>query len=148
MITLDEFIESDLSLLAYSDGKCLFESRGSDLIPLLKLLEQKIDSQNGLVLFDRYIGRAAALLMTLIHPTMIYCRIISQGGAEVLHQHNMHFESRQQVAFLMGVTSDEMCRFEKMAHNKNAEELLKALKKKTLNSSQENNDKAPTGDQQ
>jgi len=133
MITLAGFVESDLSLLVYADGKPVFESRASDLTPLLGYIDHQFDYRDELTLYDRYVGRAAALLMTIIRPTTVYCKIISDGGADVLNQYGIPFQSDQQVKFLMGVASGEMCRFEKMARNKSAEEFLRLLKKENAN---------------
>ena len=127
MITLEEFNISQKSLVVYHGAKKVFESNASDLEPLMRYTEQFGTDQSEPTIFDKYTGRAAALIMTLIGPLKVYTGIISEGGAKVFDENGIPFEAGEQVDYLMGVASKDMCRWEKMSLGKSPQELLDTL---------------------
>jgi len=127
MITLDEFINSDNNFIAYRNGEDIFRSAGNDLTPLLSFIDKHGLHLSGLVLFDRYIGRAAALLMSLIGPQEVFTGTISEGGAELLQNAGIDYHFQEKVTYLMGVASGEMCQWEKKSLGKSAEEFYTLL---------------------
>ena len=129
MFTKDQFLGSTASLVVYHGEEAAFESDASDLRGLVTYLGQTELGRNDVTIFDRYIGRAAALLMTLIKPIKVNTGTISEGGAAVLEEHTIPFEADEKVTYLMGVASEGMCRWEKMAVGKSSEELLTELQK-------------------
>lgn len=128
MFTRDQFLSSTASLVVFHGDEIAFESDASDLRPLVTYLGQIEPSGDDVTIFDRYVGRAAALLMTLVEPIKVYTGVISDGGAAVLEQFSIPFEASERVAYLMGVASADMCRWEKAAIGRSAEELLLELR--------------------
>ncbi|KAA3634314.1 MAG: DUF1893 domain-containing protein [Calditrichaeota bacterium] len=128
-MTLSEFQKSGKSLSIYSGTEEIFSSDKDALEPLVEFIQSDATYEN-LVIFDKYIGRAAAMLMTLINPQKVYTPIISQFGREVLQNKSIRYEAEKEVEFLMGVASDSMCRWEKISVGKTAEDLLEMLKKR------------------
>lgn len=129
MYTLRQFLDSDLSLVIYDGDLELFSSRASNLEPLVAFMEKDVPAGNALVVFDRYVGRAAALLISGLKPQKVYTGVISDGGVLVFEEAGIVFEARERAKFLMGVASEDMCRWEKLAQGKSADELLVELKK-------------------
>ena len=127
MFTRDQFLSSIASLVIYHADEIAFESDDSDLRGLVAYLQQTELGRDDVTIFDRYVGRAAALLMSRIKPIKVNTGTISEGGAAVLDEQAIPFESTAKVTFLMGVASKDMCRWEKMAVGKSAEELLAEL---------------------
>jgi len=119
---LQEFLESGASLVAVQGERIVFRSESNDLRPLPELIIEQDMAEGGLLLFDKYVGRAAALLMTRLRPAKVFAGIISAGGAETLCRFEIEFEAGEEVEYLMGVASDGMCRFEKMALGKSPDE--------------------------
>ncbi|MCP4686346.1 MAG: DUF1893 domain-containing protein [bacterium] len=129
MYTLQEFLDSDLSLVIYVADKEEFRSRASDLEPLVKFLDDSTPSNERPVVFDRYVGRAAALLVSTLKPEKVHTGVISEAGAQVLDDARIPYEAREQARYLMGVASEDMCRWEKLSMGKSPEELLSELRK-------------------
>jgi len=127
MYSFDRFIKSSWSLVVLAEGRIIFRSRASAIKPLIRFIRSDLTSSSHLVIFDKYIGRAAALLMVLIKPVRVHTPVISEGGRQVLDKYQIPYEARKQVKYLMGMASDEMCRWEKMAAGKTPEEFLKML---------------------
>lgn len=128
MYSYDRFIKSPWSLVVISDGRIIFRSRASALKPLVRYLKSRRDQDGQVIIYDKYIGRAAALLMTLIKPREVHTPVISEGGRQVLEQYRVRFHADREVKFLMGVASDQMCGWEKMSVGKTPSELWDMLK--------------------
>ena len=122
MQTLSEFTAGDRNFVVVVNGAEVFSSTKSDLLPILDYLDSDRSDHTGAILFDRYIGRAAALLMTILQPAHVYTPVISKGGRAVLEEHGIEFEATETVEYLMGVASDGMCRWEKLSLGKSPAE--------------------------
>lgn len=129
MYTLQTFLDSDLSLIIFEEDRELFKSQASDLEPLVQFLQKRPRHPGRVTVFDRYVGRAAALLISRLSPVKVNTGVISDGGREVLTDAGIDFEARERAKYLMGVASEDMCRWEKLAMGKNSEELLEQLLK-------------------
>ena len=128
MHTLASFLETGLSLIVYREGVVVFESSDSDLRPLMTYIRTRGIRDKEVVIFDKYAGRAAALLMGLIRPHHVYAGVISESGAQALKESGVAFDAGREVKYLMDVASAGMCRWEKMAAGKSAEEFLAELR--------------------
>ncbi len=128
--SLEEFLAGTDSLAVYdSDGELIFRSDKSDLRPLIDLLRADAakNCRQCLCVYDRYVGRAAALLLYRISPAKVITSVISKGGALTLKENEIVFEAGEQVEYLMGVASAGMCRWEKMAMGRSSDEFWKEL---------------------
>lgn len=128
MHTLASFLETGLSLVVYHDGSVVFESSDSDLRPLVTFIRTHTAHDGEVVIFDKYVGRAAALLMELIRPHHVYAGVISESGGQALKESGIAFDAGREVKYLMDVASEGMCRWEKMAVGKMANEFLEELR--------------------
>jgi hypothetical protein len=122
-MTKEQFLQSDYNLVIAKDGEALFFSRASDLLGLISYLKSDSPAKS-VAIFDRYVGRSAALLMILLEPTYIFAETISEPGIAVLRDTRVEPEYSRLVPLLMGHESESMCRFEKLALDKTAEQLL------------------------
>ncbi|NOY88441.1 MAG: DUF1893 domain-containing protein [FCB group bacterium] len=128
MYSFEKFVKSRWSLVIIGKGKIIFKSQASGIKPLVTFIKKdEGNNDQDLVIYDRYIGRAAALLMVLINPSKVYTPVISEGGRDALEEYKITYFAQQQVKYLMGYASDKMCRWEKMAMNKTPQELWEVL---------------------
>ena len=130
MISLEEFTNSKESLIIYQDEKIIFSSYDSDIIPLIKFLDRGKELSGEVIIFDKYIGRAAGLLMTKISPSFIYTPIISEKAVNLFIEYEIDFEATEIVKYLMGKASNEMCQWEKLSIDKYPDEFYLLAKKK------------------
>jgi len=128
MLTLAEFTAGNRNFVVVVNDREVFSSTKSDLQPLLDYLTTDRGTHTNPILFDRYIGRAAALLMTLLEPSKVFTPVISKGGKAALEEYEIPFEIGETVEYLMGVASDGMCRWEKMALGKSPSEFFELLR--------------------
>ncbi|UCG62579.1 MAG: DUF1893 domain-containing protein [Candidatus Zixiibacteriota bacterium] len=128
MYSFDKFIESKWSLVVLAEDRVVFRSTASAIKPLIRFMKSDYGQYREMLIYDKYIGRAAALLMVLIGPKKVYTPVISEGGQEILTKYGIPFEAQKKVKYLMGVASDEMCRWEKMTIGKSPEAFWDILK--------------------
>lgn len=119
--SFERFKRSRWSLVILSEGRIIFKSRARSISPLIRYLESQPRSQQDSVIFDKYVGRAAALLMVLIAPIHVHTPVISEGGDQILSQYGIPFTAERTVKYLMGEASEDMCRWEKASSGKTPE---------------------------
>lgn len=127
MYTFDQFKQSGKSLVILKDDQIVFESNLNALEPLIQFIKEKRHLEGGFVIYDKYIGRAAALLMTFLKPKKVYTPVISQFGREEFERFGIDYQFDKEVKYLMGVASEKMCRWEKMTVGKTPEEFWTML---------------------
>ena len=113
--------------MVFSGSEEVYRSDGSDLSPLLEYIGQGRDNHTNPVIFDVYVGRAAALLMTTVKPAKVFAGVISEGGATVLQEYMIPYEAGKTVKYLMDHASHGMCRWEKMSMDKTPGEFLEEV---------------------
>ena len=128
MYALPAFSRSRWNFVAYQHGKAVFRSRASDLKPLLRYLRLGAEQRRGAVVYDKIVGRAAALLLSLARPQRVCTPILSRGGQQVLERSGLAYVTRRRVKFIMGYTSQALCQWEQLAKNKTAAAFLKLVK--------------------
>ncbi len=132
MHTIEEFALSGWSLAIYSGDQKLFCSRSTGIAPLVEYLGNADREQDNLTIFDKYVGRAAALLMTHLKPVKVFAGVISDGAVTVFDEYMIPYEAGRQVQYLMNVASEDMCRFEKMSLGKTPGEFLEEIRSKDI----------------
>jgi len=137
----EDFKTGLASLVISRDGTIIFDSEAGGLEPLLQFFkENAIDSFEaveksgftGLTVYDKYIGRASALLLTVLKPVFVYTPVISQFGREELEKAGIFYRADKEVKFLMGVASDALCNWEKLTIGMEAEDFIAELKVRGL----------------
>lgn len=118
MYTLTKFAKSKWSLVIYKDNRLVFKSQAKALKPLIRYLKQSSPPKSKVMVFDKYVGRAAALLLSIVKPLKVYTVVISRGGRLALRSSKISFEAKKQVEYFMDVVSDDMCQWEKLAQKK------------------------------
>ena len=113
--SLESFLESGKSLVIRAKDQIVFESDDSDLKPLLEYIQKFGPDYGQPVIFDKYVGRAAALLMTLVKPSRVCAGVLSENGKAALEEAALAVEYGSIVKYLMDVASHNMCRWEKMS---------------------------------
>lgn len=126
--SFERFRSSRWTLVILSEGRIVFKSRARAISPLVRYLKSGPGQSDDLVIYDKYIGRAAALLMVLIGPAEVYTPVISEGGREVLQQYGLLFHADRTVKYLMGEASQEMCKWERASLGKTPEQFREEVR--------------------
>ncbi|WP_192929709.1 DUF1893 domain-containing protein [Alkaliphilus serpentinus] len=106
--------EEDLTCVMVLNGKVCYTSLEKGLRPLLLPLNQDEDSIRGMVLADRCIGKAAALLAIYGGIKEVYAEVISSSAKELLQEAEIPLQFHQEVEYIKNRLATDMCPMEKM----------------------------------
>ena len=124
----DEFLTSDNTLRVYKDSKLIFASDKDRLLPLAEYIDKSASNHRDVVVFDKIMGRAAALLCIKANCREIYSPLGSQLAIEVLEEHGIKYHLSQIVPHIQQSNRQDMCPMEKLSLDKNPEEFYQLLK--------------------
>jgi len=109
--------------------RVIFRSRAAAIKPVIRFIKSggRERGADSLVIYDKYVGRAAALLMSLVSPKLVCTPVLSESGEQTLKQFDIPFQADRRVKYLMGIASADMCKWEKMTLGKTPEEFWAML---------------------
>ena len=102
------------------------------LIPLVDFIDQFGWKTKNIYIFDKYVGRAAALLMLGFRPIKIYTPIISENAVQLLTEKKISYLAERTVPHLMGIASQELCKWEKLSIGKDRIAFWKLVKRELM----------------
>jgi hypothetical protein len=130
--SLKQFKKDGFSLAVFKCDRLIFHSREKNLRPLVKFITKFGWRQDNLVMYDKYIGRAAALLFVGLEPQHIYSPIISKAAIPILKKNNVEYSAKKIVPHLMGVASQGTCVWEKMSVGHTTASFWRLVKKRII----------------
>lgn len=128
MYKLQKFTKSHWHLIVVRNNKIIFHSKARGIKPLIVLIKKFDRKYENLVVYDKIVGRAAALLLTHIKAYQVYTPIISQSAVSVFKKHKISFVARKKVKYIMDFASKELCQWEKLAKNKTPKKFWSLVK--------------------
>jgi len=123
-----QFVKSHWNLIVYKDQKIIFKSKARGLKPLIIFIKKFDRKYKKLVVYDKIVGQAAALLLAYIKASNVYTPIISHGAASLFTKHKIGFMAQKRVKYIMDFASKELCQWEKLAKNKTPAQFWKLVK--------------------
>ena len=123
----DEFLTDSNTLQVYEVGKLIFASQKGRLLPLVEYIEECATNHRDVVIFDKIMGRAAALLCIKASCREIYSPLGSQLAAEVLEEYGIKHHLSQIVPCIQKTNDEDMCPMEKLSLDKKPEEFYRLL---------------------
>lgn len=119
------FLKSHHTLRVYKSGSLLFASEQDGLIPLLQY-SKKFPRQE-IVVFDRIMGNAAALLAARMDCREVYSPLGSELAITTLKRHSIKYNLDKVVPFIQRADGNGMCPMEKLSLGKEPEEFYEAV---------------------
>ncbi|MEO0107991.1 MAG: DUF1893 domain-containing protein [candidate division WOR-3 bacterium] len=113
-INLEALEKRRLSLMVIKDGRELFRSPKSGMLPLIDLLETERDRLVGTTVVDRVVGGAAAKLLLWQHVKRIDALVASRRAKDLLRHSGVEFNYRELVPRLIDPKTGQPNRFETM----------------------------------
>ncbi|MBU0598525.1 DUF1893 domain-containing protein [Patescibacteria group bacterium] len=132
MYSLAKFKKSPWSLIVYQGNCVIFRSKASSLLPLIRFLDKISVKGKKHIFYDKYVGRAAALLMIIAKPAEINTPIISSNAIKLLKSKGICVNYSKEVKYLMGFASDEMCKWEKLSFGTSSDNFYKLVKSRKV----------------
>jgi hypothetical protein len=125
----EEFLVSGATLWVYQDKQLIFSSMKDRLLPLLEYIEQFPDLQQ-IVIFDKIMGNAAALLSIKAHCQEVHSPLGSMLAVRTLDRYRIKYYFVETVPCILKNDRLDMCPMEKISMKTGPEEFYQLMAKK------------------
>jgi len=129
----NKFLISGDSLQVYKGNRLLFASTEDRVTPLVEYIDKFAPYYRRVVIFDKIVGNAAALLSVKAGCREVYSPLGSQLAINTLDKYGIKYHLTEIVPYIQKPNQEDMCPMEKLSLNKEPEEFYKTIKN-TLNS--------------
>jgi hypothetical protein len=121
------FLDSGDTLRIFRDKLLIFSSDKDRLLPLMEYL---VDFKPGepVIIFDKIMGNAAALLAVKANCREVYSPLGSELAIKTLQKYNIAYHLNAIVPYIMRPDGKEMCPMEKLSIGKEPEEFYREMK--------------------
>jgi len=123
-----EFVTSGDNIRVYRRNRLIFHSTGDRLIPLLEYIDHYQPCQQPVVIYDRVVGNAAALLCILAGSREVYSPVGSQLATRTLDQYGVNNHFNRIVPYIQQAGGGGICPMERLSIHKTPEEFYRAVK--------------------
>ena len=124
----NKFLAGEDTLQVYKDGNLLFSSSKDRLLPLLEYIDRFALYHQQVVIFDKIMGNAAALLSVEASCREVYSPLGSQLAVRTLDKYGIKYHITEIVPYIQKPDEEDMCPMEKLSMNKESEEFYQAIK--------------------
>ncbi|MFC1932217.1 DUF1893 domain-containing protein [Chloroflexota bacterium] len=125
----NEFLTSGDTCQVYKDNKLLFSSNKDRLLPLLEYIDRFALYHQQVVIFDKIMGNAAALLSVKASCEEVYSPLGSQLAVKTLDKYSIKYHLTEIVPYIQKPNGEDMCPMEKLSINIEPEEFYEIIKK-------------------
>ena len=122
-----EFNASADTLRVYEDSSLVFSSRKDRLLPLMEYIDRFASEHKGVVIFDKIIGNAAALLAVKAGGREIFSPLGSELALQTLEEYDIEYHFTRTVPTIQKVDGESMCPMEKLSIGKEPEEFYREM---------------------
>lgn len=122
-----QFLKSRDTIRIYEGSKLIYSSQKERLMPLIDFIGKQNPNSSNLVVFDRIIGNAAALLLTKIPCAEVYSPLGSEMAVVTLQSAGINFHFDAMVDCIKDDSGQNMCPMEQLSRGKTAAEFYQAL---------------------
>ena len=122
-----EFTASDDTLRVYEGDRLVFSSRKDRLLPLMEYLDRFASAHEGVVIFDKIIGNAAALLAVRAKCREVFSPLGSELAIHTLEKYGINYNFTRIVPTIQRADGEDMCPMEKLSIGKEPEEFYQTM---------------------
>ena len=126
----NEFLISGNSLRVYEDNGLLFASDKDRLAPLLEYIDRLAPYHQQVVIFDKIMGNAAALLCVKANCREVYSPLGSQLAIATLDKYSIKYHLNEIIPYIQKPNGKDMCPMEKLSLDKEPGEFLECYRQK------------------
>jgi hypothetical protein len=124
----EEFLASRDTLRVYHQGDLIFHSAKDRLQPLIEYIDAFVPRVQGVVVYDRVTGNAAALLLQLVGCAQVVSAMGSRLAEQTLQRYGITYQFTETVPHIVDDTGTDMCPMEKLSVDKTPEEFHTVLR--------------------
>ncbi len=124
----NEFLLSSDTLRVYEGNQLIFSSTKDRLLPLLEYIDRFAPHQQPVIILDKIMGNAAALLSVEANCREVYSPLGSQLAVKTLDKYGIKYQLTEIVPYIQKPNGDDMCPMEKLSIDKEPEEFYEAIR--------------------
>lgn len=122
------FLASDDTLRIYRGGKMVFSSRKDRLLPLMDFIAARKNDSDNLVIYDKVMGNAAALLAVVVKAGEVCSPLGSELAVKTLDHFGIKYQLVKLVPFVMRDDGQDLCPMEQLSIGKSPDEFYQIMK--------------------
>jgi len=122
------FLTSSDTLWVYEGDKLIFSSDKDRLLPLLEYIDRFSPHHPQVVIFDKIMGNAAALLSIKAGCQEVYSPLGSQLAVKTLDKYGIKYHLTKVVRYIQKPGGEDMCPMEKLSIDKGPEAFYKVMR--------------------
>lgn len=122
-----DFMESSDTLRVYEGENLVFSSEKERLMPLLDYIREYGDDTRPIVVFDKVMGNAAALLAIKAGSSEVYSPLGSEPATVSLGEHGVRYTITELIPYILQDNGVDMCPMEKLSLGKTPDEFYRAM---------------------
>ncbi len=123
----NRFLMASDTLQVYKGSKLLFASNKDRLLPLLEYID-RFAHYHQVVIFDKIMGNAAALLAVKAGCREVYSPLSSQFAIKTLDKYHIKYHLTETVPYIQKANGEDMCPMEILSMNKRPEEFYELIR--------------------
>ena len=123
-----KFLASNDTLRVYKDEKLVFSSSQDRLFPLIEYIDVFAPHHQQVVILDKIMGNAAALLSIKASCQEVYSPLGSQLVIKTLDKYGIKYHLTKIVPYIQKPDGQDMCPMERLSINKEPEEFYEVIK--------------------
>ncbi|MDY0058120.1 MAG: DUF1893 domain-containing protein [Methyloversatilis sp.] len=125
-----EFKNCKDTLWIYKEQECIFKSDKDVLGPLIEYIQSAVVTGDQILIMDKVMGNAAALLSIKAGATQIYSPLGSELASKTLSKYKVNWYIEQLVPFILARNGRDMCPMEKLSLIHTPDKFYEVLKSK------------------
>jgi len=122
------FLGSDDTLRIYEKNKLIFSSRKDRLLPLMDYIAAGGNGRRPVVVYDKIMGNAAALLSVKAGARDVYSPVGSELAVKTLAKYGIQHRLLETSPYIIREDGQGMCPMEELSIGKDPEEFYRVLK--------------------
>ena len=122
------FLASSDALRVYENEQLIFSSKRDRLLPLLEYIDRFSPYHERVVIFDKIMGNAAALLSIKAGCQEVYSPLFSQIAIKTLDKYGIKYHLTEIVPYIQKLGGEDICPMEELSINTEPEEFYKLMR--------------------
>lgn len=125
--SLEIFSKSNWSLVLLKENKILYRSKLDGLKPLIACIKAHRREMQNAIVYDKIIGKAAAILLAHAGVEEIWTPTLSRSGKAYLSKNKIKVTYRDLTDCIINRKGDDVCPMEKMAGKMKEQEFINKM---------------------
>jgi hypothetical protein len=122
------FLASDDTLRIYRGRKLVFSSKKDRLLPLMDYIAAPEVGRGAVLIYDKIMGNAAALLAVVVKAGEVYSPLGSELAIKTLEKYSIKYRLTKIVPFIMRDDGQGLCPMEQLSIGKSPDEFYIIMK--------------------